>query len=229
MKNSNSFRRGVFGLAVAGLASTALFSTGSIAFYNRGYGDDVKVDRELEKFTKIKIKGGVELRVVAGKNQKVTIETAEDRVEDVETYVRGDTLVIDMENHGRDNYWNRVDVEVYISMEKLEGIEVLGAVEAEVEGVDSDYLEIDIKGAADLEIEGKCGELELDVKGAGDISARDLKCEKVDVNVAGAGSADVYASEEVEADVAGVASINVYGKPKSVRKSAGFLASISIR
>lgn len=229
MKNSNSFRRGAFGLAVAGLASTALLSGTVSAFHDDDHGPDVKQDRDVETFTKIRVKGAIELQLVAGKSQKVTVETAEDRIDDVETYVRGDTLVIDMENHNRDNYWNHVDVEVYISMEKLEGIEVMGAVEAEVEGVDSDRLEIEIKGAADLEIEGKCGELELDVKGAGDISARDLKCETVEVDVAGAGSASVFASEEVDADVAGVASIKVFGKPKRVSKSSGFLSSIDIR
>jgi len=228
MKNSNSFRRGVFGLAVAGLASTALMSSNSFAFHDE-HGDEVKQDRELETFTRIKVKGGIELHLVAGKDQKVSIETVEDRIADVETYVRNDTLVIDMPKHGKRNYWNNVEVTVDISMKSLEGIEVLGAVDADVRGIDSEYLEIEIKGAADLDIEGSCGELELDVKGAGDISASDLKCKSVDVDVKGAGSASVYASEKVEADVAGVASIKVFGKPKTVRKHVGGLGSISIR
>ena len=164
-----------------------------------------------------------------GEVTKVTVETAENRMDDVETYVRGDTLVIDMSSSGRRNYWRNVDVDVVIAIKSLEGIEVMGAVEADIKGVDSERLEIEIKGAADLNIEGKCGELDLDVRGAGDISASDLKCESVEVDVAGAGNASVYATDKVDADVAGVASIQVYGKPKTVRKHVGGLGSISIR
>lgn len=228
MKNSSSFRRGVFGLAIAGLATAAFVSDDSFAFHD-DHGEDVKEDRELGAFTKIRVKGAIELHLVAGKEQKVTIETAEKRMEHVETYVRGDTLVIDMDDDGRRNFWRNVDVNVMINMQSLEGIEVMGAVDADVEGVDSERLEIEIKGAADLDIEGSCGELELDVKGAGDISAADLRCESVEVEVKGAGNASVYASDRVEADVAGVASVSVYGKPKNVRKHVGGLGSIRIR
>jgi len=228
MKNSYSFRRGVFGFAIAGLTTAAIVSGNSFAFHEE-HGEDVKEDRALDSFTKIRVKGAIELKLVAGKDQKVTIETAQDRIKDVETFVRGDTLVIDMNGDKRRNYWRDVDVDVYISMPTLEGIEVMGAVDAEVSGVDSERLVIDIKGAADLDMAGKCGQLELDVKGAGDINAKDLKCENVEVDVRGAGSASIFASNEIDADVAGVASVTVYGKPKSVRKHVGGIGSINIR
>jgi len=219
----------VFGLAIAGLATGSLVSGNSFAFHDDDHGEDIKEDRSFDTFTKIRVKGAIELHLVAGKDQKVTIETAENRMKDVETYVRGDTLVIDMSDNNRRNYWHDVEVDVTIDMKTLEGIEVMGAVDADVTGIDSDRLEIEIKGAADLDIEGKCGELDLDVKGAGDISASDLRCESVEVDVKGAGNASVYATSSVEADVAGVASISVYGKPKTVRKHVGGLGSISIR
>jgi Putative auto-transporter adhesin, head GIN domain len=228
MKNSLSFRRGVFGLAVAGLAVAALASSNSFAALSDN-DDTVTENRTLDTFTKIRIKGAIELRLVAGKDQKVTIETAADRIKDVETYLRGDTLVIDMSSKGKRNHWRNADVEVEISMRSLEGIEVMGAVEAKIKGVDSPRLEIEIKGAAELDIEGSCGDLELDIKGAGDISARDLKCENVDVDVRGAGDASIFAAESVEADVAGVASISIYGQPKKVRKHVSGLGSISIK
>lgn len=220
----------MFGLAVAGLTASALVTGASVALHDeyKKAGKDIKEDRSLDTFTKIRIKGAIELYLVAGQDQKVTVETAENRMEDVETYVRGDTLIIDMDMNDHDRYWRNVDVEVSISMQMLEGVEVMGAVDADIKGVDSDKLEIEIKGAAELEIAGKCGELQLDVKGAGDISARDLKCEDVSVDVKGAGNAEVFATNSVDADVAGVASIEVYGKPKSVHKSSGFLSSISI-
>ena len=225
MKNDFSFRRGVFGLAIACLAGTALILGASLS----ASAKDAKEDRELESFTKIRVKGAIELHLTAGGDQRVTIETDEDRMEGVETYVRGDTLVIDMSDKQRRNYWRNVSVEVTISLPTLEGLEVMGVVDAKLMNIDSDYLEIELKGAGEIEIEGKCGELELDVKGAGDIDAKDLKCEKVEIDLKGAGNASVYATVSVDADVSGVGNIRIYGKPKNVRKSVGGFGKISIR
>ncbi|PCI64080.1 MAG: hypothetical protein COB37_02670 [Kordiimonadales bacterium] len=227
MKNNLSFRRGLFGLAIAGLAGTAMISGTSFSATAHG-SSDAKEDRELESFTKIRVKGAIELHLTAGGDQRVTIETDEDRLEGVETYVRGDTLIIDMSDKRR-NYWRNVDVDVTISLPTLAGLEVMGAVDAKLMNIDSDYLEIEIKGAAEIEIEGRCGELELDVKGAGDIDAKELKCEKVEIDLKGAGDASVYATVSVDADVSGVGNIRIFGKPKEVRKSVGGFGKISIR
>jgi len=227
MKNFHSFRRGAFGLAFAGLAVAAIASEASFAWHD-DHEDEVKEERKLEGFTKVRVKGAVELYLVAGKAQKVSVETAADRLENVETYVRGDTLIIDMSNGKGRHFWRDADVNVSISMPSLEAIEVSGAVDAEVSGVDSDSLKIDIKGAGDLDIEGKCKTLVIDVRGAGDIDAEGLKCENVELDIRGAGSATVFASNEIDADVAGVASISVYGKPKTVHKHMGGFGSISI-
>jgi len=228
MKNSNSFRRGVFGLAVAGLAGAAIFTPASPAqaFYG---SDDVSEERSIAAFTKILIKGGIELDVTAGKDQKLVVETEEDYLERVLTYVEGDTLVIDMEDKRRRKFWDDVDVDITIHMPTLEGIEVRGAVDGDVRNLDADKLMVEIKGAADLNLEGTCTTLTLDIKGAGDIDADDLKCKVVDVDVKGAGSASVYASDEIEANVRGVGSIDVYGKPKTIYKKVGGIGSISIR
>jgi hypothetical protein len=228
MKNSNSFRRGVFGLAVAGLAGAAIFTPASPAqaFYS---SDDVSEERSVAAFTKILIKGGIELDLTAGKDQKLVVETEEGYLERVLTFVDGDTLVIDMEDKRRRKFWNDVDVDITIQMPTLEGIEVRGAVDGDVRNLDADKLMVEIKGAADLNLEGNCETLTLDIKGAGDIGADDLKCKVVDVDVKGAGSASVYASDEVEANVRGVGSIDVYGKPKTIRKKVGGIGSISIR
>jgi hypothetical protein len=231
MKNSNSFRRGTCGLALAGLAYAAFFTPtlSAVAITHGDKSDHVSEERSLDAFTKILVKGAIDLDLTAGKDQNVEIRTDADRMDAVETYVRGDTLIIDMEDKGRRNFWRSVDVDVTISLPVLEGIEVRGAVDGEVQGIDGGDLFIEIKGAGDLDLEGNCANLELDIKGAGDIDAEGLKCGSVEVDVRGAGSASVYASEEVDANVSGVGSISVYGKPKTVHKKVGGIGSIRIR
>lgn len=226
MKNNVFLRRSVFGMAAAGLVAASFISTGG----NATYADMASEARDLEEFTKITILGAAELDVTAGKSQEVTVRTEDDFLKEVLTYVKNGTLYIDMrEKDRRRRFWDNVDVEVNINVENLEGIEVLGAIDGEFNDIDAENFDIEIKGAADLDIEGKCGTLNLDVKGAGDINAKNFECSSVEVQVKGAGSASVYAKEDIDADVSGVGSISIYGEPAKVRKHVGGIGSISIK
>lgn len=224
-------RKALVGLMAAGVAATVLHSVAGSASmaYDRDGGKRITQERDVTGFTRIQVRGAIELELTAGEDYSVSIRTREGYMKDVTTELDGDTLVIDMEDRKRNSWWDNADVDVTITMPKLTELEVLGAVDGELFAIDSDELEIDVRGAADVEIEGKCGTLTLDVKGAGDIDADDLKCANVDVDVKGAGSASVYASDSIDARVSGVASISVYGDPKDVRKHAGGLSSISIK
>ena len=225
-------RKALVGLMAAGVAATVLNTvagTASMAL-DREDGDYVTEDRDLTGFTRLQVRGAIELELTAGKDYSVSIRTREGRMQDVTTEIDGDTLVIDMDDgRRRRSWWDDTNVDVTITMPTLAELEVLGAVDGELFDIDSDDIEIDVRGAADVEIEGKCRNLTVDVKGAGDIDADDLKCENVEVDVKGAGSASVYASESIDARVSGVASISVYGDLKDVRKHAGGLSSISIK
>lgn len=224
-------RKAFVGLLAAGVAATVLHSVASSATlaHDRDSGNRISQERDLQGFTRIQVRGAIELELTAGEEHSVTIRTRENRIEDVVTELDGNTLVIDMDDDRRHSWWDDAEVEVTVTMPTLEELEVLGAVDGEIVGVNSEEIEIDVRGAADVDIEGTCGTLTLDVRGAGDIDADDLKCANVDVDVKGAGSASVYASESIDARVSGVASISVYGDPKDVRKHAGGLSSISIK
>ncbi len=228
MKKLTTLRRSVTALAMTGAICASMTAmTAPVAAHSDDQTSEV---RELATFTKIRIKGGLELDLVAGKDQRVEVSAGRGHLAEVETYVRGDTLVIDMDHDDDDGiHINSDDVHVTISMAMLEELEVLGAVDAEMSGIDSKNLRIDIKGAGDVEIEGTCGSLELEIKGAGDVDAEELKCADVQVSVKGVGEARVYASESVDADVSGIGSITVYGEPGKVRQSDGFLGSIRIK
>lgn len=224
-------RKTLAAFLAAGIAASVGYSVAGSA--TMAHDDERKgrasEDRDVFGFTKIEVRGAIDLELTAGKDFSVRVESRASRLEDVITEIDGDTLVIDMDDKGRHNFWNNTNVEVTITMPELKELEVLGAVDGELRDIKSEDLSIDIRGAADVDIEGTCGTLTLDVRGAGDIDADDLKCENVEVDVKGAGSATVFASESIDANVAGVASISVYGDPKDVRKHSGGLSSISIR
>ena len=175
--------------------------------------DEVTQDRDLKVFTKILIEGAIDLNVEAGKKQSVEVTTDSDHIDRVTTTVEGDTLVISMKGRR----WRRADVSVNIAMKTLDGLMVEGAVDAELVNIDSKKFMVEIDGAADILIDGKCGSVDFQINGAGDVNAQDFKCENVVIEINGAGDAEVYASASVEATINGVGDIDVYGNPSKVR------------
>lgn len=206
--------------AAAAAASLAIIPAISAA------GADDKASRDLPTFSKIHVKGAIELDVSVGGSQSVEIASKNIEQDRIITKVRNDTLYIDVDGDGRD-FWKDVEIDVTISMEDFTGIEIKGAVDGVVEGVKSDEIEIEIGGAADLTLSGSCGKLELDVKGAGDINARKLECEEVVADVKGAGDASVYANKKVKAEIKGVGNIDIYGDPDVVDQSVKGLGEIN--
>ncbi|MFC4346279.1 head GIN domain-containing protein [Kordiimonas lipolytica] len=233
MKHANTIRRSVFGLALAGLAGATILTPAATALMAM-HPEHVEVvkDRDVKDFTKIRIKGAMELKLEAGESFSLKVEGDDDDVARLESYVRNGTLTLDNANDDDDDgniHFNSDDIKVTITMPTLEEFEVMGAVDAEIKGLKSENLLIDLKGAGAIELEGTCGSLDLELKGAGEVDAEDLECADVEVSVQGVGEAKVFASESVDADVSGIGSITVYGEPKKVHQSDSLFGKIRIK
>ncbi len=192
--------------------------------------EDISIKHDLKDFDQIRLDNvGIQLEVTVGEDFNIEVSGEEDLVETLLMKVRGDKLVIYRVDGHRiwDGRGNDSPL-VKISMPSFTGFDLRGAVDANIEGVDSDEVEFDLKGAGNIEVEGKCRWLIIDLKGAGNVEAEDLKCEEVDVNLKGAGNIEVYASEKVNAEINGMGNIDVYGNPKEVEKDDGWLSHISI-
>lgn len=195
------------------ISAIAVFAGALAAIMPATAADDVTQDRDLKAFTRILIEGAIELNVEAGKKQNVEVTTSTSHIDRVTTTVEGDTLVISMTGRR----WRNADVAVNISMKTLDGLIVEGAVDAQLENIDSKNFMIEIDGAGDIAIDGKCGSANFQINGAGDLDAQDFKCQNVKVEINGAGDAEVYASASIEASINGVGDIDAYGNPGKVR------------
>ena len=192
--------------------------------------EEITVKRDLRGFDKIRIdEVGIEIDVMVGEDYSIEIEGEEEIVDHLLMRVRGEKLVIYKD--GDKKIWDRAGTDnpkVTITMPKFTGLDLRGAVDADIKGVDSEEVEFDLKGAGNIEVEGKCGWLILDFKGAGNIEAEDLHCRQVEVDLKGAGNIEIFASEKVDADISGMGSIEVYGNPGEVTKSDGWFSNITI-
>jgi len=184
---------------------------------------------DLKDFTRILVKNtAVGLDVKIGKKFSVKMKGHEDRLEELTLKVRGDELVIMEEEEGDKNFRFNDDVKVTIVMPSFTGLEVNGAVDADIEGIEDGTLDFEINGAANIEIEGRCERLNVEMNGAGNFEGRPLECKHVNMQINGAGNAEVYASKSVNAEVSGIGNIDVYGKPKDISKDVSLLGNIDI-
>ena len=192
--------------------------------------DEIIIKRDLQDFDKIRIdEVGIQIDVFVGDDFYIKIEGEEEIVDHLLMRVRGEKLKICKD--GDKKIWNTAGTDspkVTIHMPKFTGLDLRGAVDANIKGIDSEEVEFDLKGAGNIEVEGKCDWLILDFKGAGNIEAQDLQCKQVEVDLKGAGNIEVFASEKVDADISGMGNIEIYGNPDEVTKSDGWFSNITI-
>ena len=212
------------------ISKSALFIIGFFALAQASFADEKSVNHDHDGFEMIRIDNvGIQLDVTVGEDFEIEVEGDEELVDTLLLKVRGDKLVRYRDDDK--DFWNGRggdSLKVIISMPKFTGLDLRGAVDAHIKGVDSEQVEFDLKGAGNIEVEGQCKWLIIDLKGAGNVEADDLECEEVDVDLKGAGNIEVYASVKVNAEINGMGNIDVYGDPEDVTKSDGWFSHISI-
>ncbi len=240
-------RNGVFALAVLGMLAVAAFSGNGITDQSNDHytverahdrDDDsvweqasdniVQETREVDAFDTIEILGAAEVYITVGQEQSLAVKTSDNRLGDLITKVTDNTLYIDMERADNKVLWKETEVAITITVPTLGLINVKGAIDGHITGFSGEDFAIDVRGAADLSLEGTCDTLKLDLRGAGDIDGRGLECANVVVALRGAGDVNVYASQSIDAQLKGVGLIDVYGNPANVKKSSGGIGNIKI-
>lgn len=223
----NIFRSKMIPICAAALALGIVFAASVTQVGVARAAELVSEVRDLPPFNRIDARGNYELQVTAGEVQSVTIETVERDLKRVKTEVRGETLVISFKDRWFSFLFDNERI-VRISLPDLRGIELSGAGEIDVTGVDSETLDLTVSGAADVSLAGTCGKLSFDLNGAADVSARELQCETVEAIINGVGSAELYASNSVSAVINGLGEITVYGNPQEVEKQINGLGDFEI-
>ncbi|WP_417319539.1 head GIN domain-containing protein [Emcibacter sp.] len=208
------------GILIAATALSVTMSAG-LAFA----GSDMTETRDLEGFSVIRIETGLSLDVEIGDKFVVEVSGNAKKVARLKTRVENGALVID---YDKDGIELGDSLHMDVTMPKFTKLDVDGAVDAEIEGFDGGDFEIELNGAGNIELEGKCDKLVIELNGAGNIEAEDLECKDVEVDVNGAGNVEVFASESIDAKVSGFGNIDVYGKPKQIKTDDGLFSSIDI-
>ena len=141
-----------------------------------GSGNTVEEERSVSDFNAVTLAGMGTLIIEYGDEEALTIEAEDNLIEHIETEVRGDTLVIGIENGYTFNL--NAPLRYYLTVDDLEAIQVSGLGDVEVDPVEAESFSVNISGAGDIDIDS-------------------LEADKLDVNLSGLGNLKIDGGEVV--------------------------------
>ena len=200
-----------------------------------GNGNVAHEKRNVAAFSKIDISGRFE--VILNQGKEASLEIDENLLEIIETKVNNNTLFIS----STEPIGNAKVLKLYITTVNLNDIDVSGAIELANKGVyETEKLEIEVSGAADIDLKldvknlfmemsgasettlsGSANNFEIEISGAGDLDAKKLNTKNTTVDISGAGSAIVFAKQTLNVNVSGAGSVQYKGNPKIKENVSG--------
>ena len=213
----------------------------------------VTESREVSNFDRVFLRDYGELVITQGEEESLTIKTDRDILPKIKTEVREGRLVIKIGGHWLDKLGHALStsltrqwIKYNLTVKKLTGLEIAGAVRVNASDIETDrlalklsgagqinikalsaeVLEVDSPGAGAINISGKVEEQRVVISGAGSYKAPKLESRRASVDLRGAGQATVWAVEDLDVAIRGLGSVEYYGTP-AVKKSISGLGSVT--
>jgi hypothetical protein len=186
---------------------------------------------DLVNFDQLALGSAFTIHVVQGTGFSVKATGELNDLDDLETSVsRSGVLEIRYRNTWR-NRRERMDIDIV--MPSLRGVDFSGASVSAVEGFENvrtldyrlsgasksvftgsaDRLNLDLSGAAELDLRGNGGILVGELSGASQVFAFDFPVEEVDLGLSGASRARLRVSKLLKVDASGASSVRYQGSP----------------
>lgn len=202
-----------------------------------GNGNVINETRKVSSFDKIDISGGYEVILNQGDIESLELEVDENLIEYITTEVKSNILYIS----SKELFGKAKSLKLYITVVDINYIDVSGAIELTNKGtLKGEQLEINVSGAADIELKIELNNLEMDMSGAsettltgsannfkiklsgdGELDAEKFKTQNTSIAISGAGEATVFAKKLLDVKVSGAGNIKYKGNPKITKSISG--------
>lgn len=174
-------------------------------------GDSFKLEkqtRSLPAFNTIALHTAAELEYSETGPARIEIEAPAATLRALRIEVRAGTLEIDTNGLQPDS-----PPHLKVFGQHLEGLTITVAASARLRDILAKRFHLEIKGAADVEMDGQAKDCELDIQGASDIDQSRLKCDHVKLRTFGANDIQLHANRSVSGHVQGAGDVDVSGNP----------------
>ena len=174
----------LFGVVLATVTLSGCFYHGPCL---NGSGPVLSEQREVGEFTGVNNTGSFDLYVTMADSYGVEVVAQENLIPIIETYVSGNTLIV--ETDGNSCYRSNSPVQVYVSMPEAEALTLTGSGRVFADMAASTEVEISNSGSGYMEIDSVMSEaFVLDNSGSGYISIIASYVNDVDVIQSGSGA-----------------------------------------
>jgi hypothetical protein len=206
----------------------------------KGSGNIRTEIRNLSGFSNVKVSSSIDVYLSQDSAWSVKVETDDNLIQHIETYVEGDILYIDIEKNYNPKPTDALKVHVSAPLfQKLTasgacdvqstgrltsngefGIKLTGASDAKLD-LKAPKVTADLTGAGSLALQGETKDLQLKGTGSSEMECFGMMAENVSVKITGAGDADVFASISLDVNVTGSGSVKYKGSPSVNQKISG--------
>ncbi|MRT93169.1 head GIN domain-containing protein [Ancylomarina sp. 16SWW S1-10-2] len=198
----------------------------------KGNGNVVKQDREIGHFTAISAGTGLDVFVVQGETEAVTVEADENLQDNIITEVRGGKLIVKVEdrirkakaksvyitlvNVNKINISSGCDFETKSTLNVKElDIEVSSGADAKLD-IHADKLSCSVSSGADADLWGTANYFYAKASSGSDLDAHKLTAKTCKAKASSGADVSVNATEEIDASASSGGNVSYYGNPTKV-------------
>lgn len=207
-----------------------------------GSGKQVSTVRNVGEFRSVETSGSIKVVLKQGGTNSLRV-IADDNIQDkIETEVRGNKLIIDMDG----NFCDAGEITVYITSKEYDGVDASGAVEIISDGkLNVKDFELDLSGsskvtldlnaanvrtsssgASEIHLKGQSTTHELDLSGSSSIEALDFVVSKYRIESSGASNSRINVLNELSISSSGASEVQYRGNPTNIKNSESGASSL---
>ncbi|MDZ4824579.1 MAG: head GIN domain-containing protein [Flavobacteriales bacterium] len=227
MKTQITFKTVLFSL----LAISILATSCTKDIRKKGSGILQTTTRNLDSFTDVNADGEYNIIAHISDDPHVVITTDDNLIDDVQTFVQDNTLIIEMDNDVLNYRPTKMEIHVYASA--FSRVDLNGSLEFVIQDTtdvstfslfhngsgraevlaNCDELWMEVNGSADMVSAGISTNATYKINGSGKINSIEMAAYDVDAYINGSGDIYVNCSHHLHADIDGSGNIRYIGSP----------------
>jgi predicted small secreted protein len=207
-----------------------------------GSGNQVSQTRTVDPFTRVETSGSIKIILKQGETSELRIMADDNIQKDIETFVKGGKLVVELDG----NFCDAGPITVFVTSKGYEGIDASGAVEIlsdgkltvndfEIDLSGSSKVDLDLNaanvstsssGASEIALRGQAGSHALDLSGSSSVDALDFVVGKYSIESSGASQSRINVLNELIISSSGSSDVEYRGNPSTIKNSESGASSL---
>lgn len=213
----------------------------------KGNGNVISIERQTGTYSGISIDGFYEIELVEGPEGKLDLRGEENILENIETEVKGNMLIVKRKNNLNLIPSKDKDVFITIPVDKIDKIRLSGSgkftgkkelkaddLDIRVSGsrnidltIDVENISVAISGSSNIKLKGMTNRIKVRSSGSSNIQAYDLVADSADFELSGSSNVEVTVNETLSSRVSGSGHIRYHGNPQQINNQISGSGSVS--